>query len=115
MFPHINSENRDIRSIDRILILGSLNLKSPLSSTLTNEPAPARTLKTEEFSTEGFDEGIVGSPSRNDSLTQDRRMADIISRGAGWSEVLPEEGVVDVAATVEAELLLESDQGGNII
>lgn len=43
------------------------------------------------------------------------QVAEIIPRCAGGSQDLPEEGVVDVATAVEAELLLQWDQGGDVI
>lgn len=63
MLPHINTEDRNIRTVNRILVLSSLDLETTLGSTLANQPSPSGTLETEQLGTERLDEGLMGSPA----------------------------------------------------
>lgn len=116
MLPHINTENRDIGSSHRVLVLGRSNLQSTLRTSAANQPSPSTTLDTQQRGPERILESLLATPLRNNRLLEGGcRSSEIIARCTRGSEVLPEEGVVDVTAAVEADLLLQGDQSGDIV
>ena len=68
MFPHIHTEDRNIRRIDRVLVLGSDDLKSSLGTTLAHQPSPATSLKTEELGAKRLDECFMRPPAGGDGF-----------------------------------------------
>lgn len=115
MLPHINTKNGNIRAIDGILVLGSLDLETTLGSTLANQPSPSGTLETKQLSAERLDKGLVRSPAGDNGFAEYGCSGNIIAWRSRWSEVLPEQGVINVTTTVETELLLEGNQGWDIV
>lgn len=116
MLPHVNAKYRHILSRDRILILCGGNVETALGSASADEPAPAAALDTEKSGTECLLEGVLGSPTGDNCFLERRSSSgQVVTWSSGRGEVLPEEGVVDVTAAVEANLLLQGDQGRDVI
>lgn len=116
MLPHINTKNRHISTSNWVLILRRRNIKTTLRPASTDEPAPATALDSQKLSAERLHKGILRAPAGDDSILQRRRCAgEAVTGCARRSQVLPEEGVVDVAATVELDLLLQGDQGWDVV
>lgn len=115
VFPHIHSEHRHVRPVHGVLVLSGGDLETTIGTASADEPAPATALDTEKGSAKGIDKGLLGAPAgSNRALQRWGRAGQVVSGSSGRSQVLPEEGVVDVATAVETDLLLQADQGGNI-
>lgn len=113
MLPRINPQNRPKLPNDRILIRIRLNTHSPRLRIL-HQPRPTRPLNPRERGIKLLLERIQAPIPIIDSLREGAGRglaAALVGRG----QVLPEEGVVDVAATVEVDEGLEGDLGGDVL
>lgn len=108
MLPHIHPKERHIRLRDRILVFRCDDLQPSLRASFTHEPTPSTALNAEKRGLEGIDEFIDGPPSLDDGSLQRRRCGvDVDFLGAGWTQILPEERVIDVATAIEFDFLLQ--------
>lgn len=109
MLPHINPKNRRLPR-NRILILGRHNLQLPLWRR-RNQPSPTTPLNPQQRTGERLLKTLNTTPlPLNRGLQTGSRGRDLRLRGAGGGQVLPEEGVVDVATAVELDFLLQGDE-----
>lgn len=84
---------------ERILVSGGRNLK-PLGFRVVSQPSPTGTLDGSSSSVELLLEGVQSVEVAIDSLFQ-RTRSELSAPGARGGEVLPEQGVVDVACKTE--------------
>lgn len=113
MLPHINPKKRRIPG-NRILIFRRHNLQLPLRF-IRNQPTPPTALNTQQRSREHLLEALVATPLPLNRRLDTRGRFELRLRGAGGDQVLPEEGVVDVAAAVEFDLLLQRNELGDVL
>ena len=109
MLPHINPKNRRLPR-NRILILSRHNLQLPLWRN-RNQPPPTTPLNPQQRPRKRLLEALETTPlPLNRRLQTGRRGRDLRLRRAGGGQVLPEEGMVDVATAVELDFLLQGDE-----
>lgn len=111
MLPHVHAEDGHLSPNNGILILRRYY---PQALTILDEPPPAAALQAEQGLPKGGLERLGTAPDVVDGGRQAGCAAGARLGGAGRGQVLPEEGVVDVAAAVEADGGLESDLGGDV-
>lgn len=104
MLPHINSKKRRVSS-HWILILRRHDLQLPLGL-IGNQPTPSTSLDPQQSSRENLLKCLVATPLPLNRSLDTGGGLELRLRGAGGGQVLPEEGVVDVATAVEFDLLL---------
>ena len=116
VLPHVDAEDGDLAlADDGVLVLGCDNDKPRLIARLDlDQPAPAAALEAEQCCVEGCLELGLVAPDGFDLLGELRRGRGLCFRGAGGREVLPKEGVVDVASGAELDALLEGDLRGDV-
>lgn len=114
MFPHIHPKNRHLIR-NRILILRRNNLQLAPRS-ISHQPTPSTPLQPQKRSPkrllELLDRPVLGLDGR---LQDGGGLVDVRLGGGVGGQVLPEEGVVDVATAVELDLLLEVDELGDVV
>lgn len=114
MFPHIHPKNRHLIR-NRILILRRNNLQLAPRS-ISHQPTPSTPLQPQKCSPkrllELLDRPVLGLDGR---LQDGGGLVDVRLGGGVGGQVLPEEGVVDVATAVELDLLLEVDELGDVV
>jgi len=113
MLPHIHPKKRRIPR-NRILILRRHNLQLPLRL-IRNQPTPPTPLDPQQCSRKHLLESLVATPLPLNRRLDTGGRLELRLRGAGGGQVLPEEGVVDVAAAVEFDLLLQGDELGDVL
>jgi len=97
VLPNINSQQGDQTGggLERVLVRGGGNLKA-LELLVVSEPAPSRTLNSSGLGVELLDKLVEGAPGLLDLLEEFSGGLLATTAGLG-SQVLPEEGVVDVS------------------
>lgn len=101
MLPHIHPKNRN-RIRNRVLVLRADNLQLALCL-VTNQPSPATALQAHQNSIKSSFKFLHAAPLALDGLFEGRRHVNIGLVRAIGRQVLPEQGVVDVAAAVELD------------
>lgn len=106
---HVDTKDGSLAlAYNRILILGRHNGESLLLANFgLDEPAPTTALDAQQSSVEGLLELVFIAPSGLDLLDELGCSGALGLVRTGWSKVLPEEGMVDVAASVELDALLD--------
>lgn len=100
MLPHVNAKDRHLTPDDGILVLGGDDAQA---LGVLDQPSPATSLQTQQGLLEGLLESLEAAPGLGDLGNQGRGAVGLGVWGAGGAQVLPEEGVVDVAASVELD------------
>lgn len=113
MLPHINTKNRHLPPNHRILILGRHDPQPTIP--LLDQPSPAAALNAQQRLAHGLLELVQAAPGLGDLGRQLGRGGGVRVWGGRRGEVLPEEGVVDMAAAVELDGGLEGDLGGHVV
>jgi len=110
VLPDVNADDGNVRQ-QRVLISSCHNLKT-LGRRVIAEPSPPGSLNSSggriELRNQFFNAAEVG----DDGLLQRavlQSAAVSLAFGLRWGEVLPEQGVVDVATAIEFESRLEGD------
>jgi hypothetical protein len=113
MLPRIHTQNRPKLPHDRILIRIRLDLHTPRLNIL-HQPRPATALHARQRSIELLLERIQAAIAVIDRLAERacRGLAAALARGR---QVLPEQGVVEVAAAVEVDHWLQGDLRGDVV
>ena len=110
MLPSIDTQERFELSDDRVLIRIRPHLKSSGLGIL-HQPSPSAPLYARQFRVHDFLQSIKSSVCLIDGLAQLSAWG-LSSTGRLGGEVLPEEGMIDVAAAVEVDERLEGNLGG---
>lgn len=113
MFPHVDTEDRNLTANDGILVLGGDDAQAAAG---LDEPSPATALDPKEFPRELFLEPVEAAPGLVDLGRQGgRRLGEIGLGGVRWSKVGPEESMVDVSTGVELDDGLQGEMGSDVI
>lgn len=111
VLPHINTEDWDFALANNgILILCCDDSKPLLLTGLDlDEPAPATALYAQQRCVERLLELVLVTPYRLDLPDELGGRGALCFGRACWSQILPEERVVDMPTSVELDALLERD------
>lgn len=113
MLPHVHAKDGDKGARHGVLVLGRHDLQRlPVARPLSlDEPTPAAALDAQQLGRECLLEGLQAAPGLSDLVDEGRgRLLGLRRLGAGRrGQVLPEQGVVDVAAAVEVDGWLQCD------
>lgn len=111
VLPHINSKDRHLALPNhRVLVFSSLNGESLLVAYLNlYQPPPATALDTQQRRLERIVELLLVAPCRFDLLDELWCCGGLCLSRARGREVLPEQGVIDVASCVEFDGRLDRD------
>jgi hypothetical protein len=107
MLPRINTQNRPELPHHRILVRVRPNLHTPRLRVL-NQPCPSAPLDTSQRSVELLFERVQTAIALVDRLAE-RTCRGLAAALVGGRQVLPEQGVVEVAAAVEVDHGLQGD------
>lgn len=114
MLPGVNANDRNVRTIDNVLVWSSDNLKSTVFLVLDN-PSPSRTLNAGKLGVDSANKLVQTTVVMSNGFAKGRvsswRLTTTLRLG---SKVLPEERVVDVATTVESNGGSQVDLGSNV-
>lgn len=116
MLPHIHPKDRRLpHANNRILIFRRHN-RQPRHLPIFNldQPTPPASLDAQQRRIELLLELLLPTPRLLNQLAQLGRRLELSLAAVGRREVLPEEGVIDVAAAVEADSGLELDLGRDV-
>ena len=113
MLPHIHPKDGR-RPRHRILVVGRGNVQLSLGS-VGHQPTPSAALNAQQGRVERILKLIEGSPALLDGRLEGRCLIDLAPPGLLRGQILPEEGVVDVATAVEFDRLLHGDELGNVV
>ena len=113
MLPSINTQNRLELPNNWVLIRVVPNLHTS-SLRILHQPRPTTSLDTRKRRVELLLERVQAAIAIIDSLAE-RAGRGLAAALAGGREVLPEEGVVEVAAAVEVDHGLQGDLGGDVL
>ena len=100
MLPHVHTENGDLACNRGILVLGRDDTEASL---FLDQPSPTTALYGEKGGREGLLELGQAVPGLFDLGYQSRRCFGLRIGAPGRREILPEEGVVDVASSIELD------------
>lgn len=110
VLPDVNVHDRDkVRAHirDQVLVDGGTEVEG-LLSLVVDEPAPAGALNGGGACVEDADELLHATPALDDSVVKGARLGE--SAVGLWAERVPEELVVQVTTTVEADLVRQGDR-----
>lgn len=112
MLPHVNAEDGHLAPNNRVLVLGRHNREPRLL--VLHQPSPPTPLDPQKRAVELLLERVEATPRLPDLRHERRGRLGLGVGGGAGGQVLPEEGVVDVAAAVEADGGLEGDAAGDV-
>ena len=119
VFPYINvqkgSKSAGLLVSDKILI-GSCTILKALGVLIVNKPSPTGALNCNSLSAEVGLESIIGAPRGLDQVSELWVVTwALASTVLDWSKRFPEEGVVPVSTTEEADLTGNTSDGWVIL
>lgn len=113
MLPRIHAQQRHQPAHNRVLVRPRNNAHLPARRIL-DQPRPPGPLDARKLRVKRRLELLQVAPLALDRLCQGAR-GGLAAAGRLWGEVLPEEGVVEVAAAVEVQGALEGDCGRDVV